>query len=110
MVLDLVDKHQETIQAAIKALHTRTFFAHYPENPSPEIYGENTDKEAREKFKASLNKRFEELQQGEPEGWVGQEESPYEQQPLGITYIFNDCLPKRTPRNRVRRPRHWLRA
>ncbi len=88
MVLDLVDKHQETLKAAIQALHKRSFFAHYPENPSPEIYGENADKEAREKFKSSLNQRFEELQQEGPHDWVGQEESPYEQQRLGVSYPY----------------------
>ncbi|GAA4428978.1 phenylacetic acid degradation protein PaaN [Pontibacter saemangeumensis] len=88
MNLNLVDKHQSTIDTAVRALHERTFFAHYPENPSPDVYGEHADKEGREKYKAHLNQKFEELLQQDPEAWVGQEESPYEQQPLGVKYPF----------------------
>jgi len=81
-------KHQPTLNAAVQALHGRTFFAAFPENPSPEIYGVDADANGREKFAQLRNQPFRELQQGEPEQWVGQEESPYEQQPLGITYPF----------------------
>lgn len=88
MNLNLVDKHQSTIDTAVRALHERTFFAHYPENPSPDLYGEHADKEGRDKYKAHLNRKFEELLQQDPEAWVGQEESPYEQQPLGVKYPF----------------------
>ena len=88
MKFNLVDKHQSAIDTAVRALHERAFFAYYPENPSPEIYGEHADKEGREKYKAHLNHRFEELLQQNPEAWVGQEESPYEQQPLGVKYPF----------------------
>ncbi|MFD2513468.1 phenylacetic acid degradation protein PaaN [Pontibacter locisalis] len=88
MKLDLLNKHQDAINTAVKAIHERTFFAHYPENPSPEIYGENADKEGREKYKAHLNSKFDELLQKDPEQWVGQEESPYEQQALNVKYPF----------------------
>jgi len=88
MKLNLVDKHQATLDTAVRALHARTFFAHYPENPSPEVYGENADKEGRAKYAAFLNQKFEELLQEDPGGWVGQEESPYEQQALGIKYPY----------------------
>jgi len=81
-------------------LHERTFFAQYPEHPSPKIYGETADEEGRKKFQAMLNSRFEELDQhrGDPSpppagramssGWVGDEVSPYLQEPLGIEYPF----------------------
>ncbi|WP_114779471.1 phenylacetic acid degradation protein PaaN [Botryobacter ruber] len=88
MAPELVDKHQQTLDKAVQALHERTFFAWFPENPSPEIYGENADKEGRGKYTSYLNHKFEELQQQDPEQWVGQEESPYEQQPLGIQYPY----------------------
>ncbi|GAB3196760.1 phenylacetic acid degradation protein paaN [Pontibacter aydingkolensis] len=88
MKLDLLNKHQDALNSAIKALHERTFFAHYPENPSPEIYGENADKDGREKYKSYLNEKFSELLQQDPEQWVGQEESPFEQQPLNIKYPY----------------------
>jgi phenylacetic acid degradation protein paaN len=88
MAINLATKHQTTLDTAVRALHERTFFAHYPENPSPEIYGENADKEGREKYTSRLNNKFEELLQENPESWAGQEDSPYEQQPLGIKYPF----------------------
>ena len=80
----MINKHQATLDAAVQALHGRTFFAAFPENPSPEIYGADADAQGREKFAAMRGQHFTELQQGTPDGWAGQEESPYEQQSLGI--------------------------
>ncbi|SET57228.1 phenylacetic acid degradation protein PaaN [Hymenobacter actinosclerus] len=85
---DTTHKHQATLDAAVEALHGRTFFAAFPENPSPDIYGADADKDGRAKFKAHRDQRFTELQQGEPAGWAGQEESPYEQASLGIAYPY----------------------
>ncbi|MEL7002115.1 MAG: phenylacetic acid degradation protein PaaN [Bacteroidota bacterium] len=84
--MSLYQKHKELLDKAIKALHERTFFAAYPEHPSPKIYGETADKEGREKFQASMSKNFEELNQGDSSEWVGVEESPYLQEPLNIKY------------------------
>ncbi|PTB96954.1 phenylacetic acid degradation protein PaaN [Marivirga lumbricoides] len=84
--MSLFKKHKETLNKAIDAIHDRAFFAQYPEHPSPKIYGEEADKDGREKFQAGLNKKFEDLLQESPEAWVGQEESPYMQKPLGILY------------------------
>lgn len=82
----LFQKHQDKLNQAIQALHARTFYAAYPEHPSPSVYGETADADGQAKFKAMLGKHFEELKQDNPTGWVGQEESPYLQDPLGITY------------------------
>lgn len=82
----LFNKHQVTITKAIEALHKRTFFAAYPEHPSPAVYGETADAEGQEKFKASLGRKFDELKQEGATSWIGVEESPYTQEPLGITY------------------------
>jgi len=68
------------------ALHSRTFYAAFPEHPAPAIYGEQADAEGQQKFKSFLGNKFEELKQSAPLGWSGQEESPYLQEPLGITY------------------------
>lgn len=84
--MDLVTKHKPIIDRAIRAIHERTFFAQYPEHPSPKIYGEEADKEGREKFQARVGKKFEELLQGDASNWIGDEESPYLQEPLNITY------------------------
>ncbi|MGV3539937.1 MAG: phenylacetic acid degradation protein PaaN [Rufibacter sp.] len=85
-VAELVQKHKEVLERAIQALHERTYYSQYPENPSPTIYGEGADQAGLEKYKEQTGRRFEELQQGEPQEWAGQEESPYEQEGLGITY------------------------
>ena len=84
----MINKHQATLDAAVQALHGRTFFAAFPENPSPEIYGADADAQGRAKFAAMRGQHFQELQQGEPQGWAGQEESPYEQAALGIKYPY----------------------
>ena len=39
-------EHEQILKQAIDALHNRTFFSHFPENPSPEFYGEEADKKA----------------------------------------------------------------
>lgn len=84
--MDLATKHKPTIERAIKAIHERTFFAQYPEHPSPKIYGEEADKQGREKFQAQVGKKFEELLQGDSNNWIGDEESPYLQESLNISY------------------------
>jgi len=84
--MSLFEKHQQAIAKAIDALHARTFYAAFPENPSPTVYGETADADGQAKFKAALGKKFEELQQSNPEGWTGQEESPYLQEALKVSY------------------------
>lgn len=98
--MSLFEKHKATIDNAVKAVHERSFFAQYPEHPSPKIYGETADADGRKKFQDGLNKPFEELLQENPEDWVGQEESPYLQKPLGITY------PKFSPATLIERSKN----
>jgi phenylacetic acid degradation protein paaN len=84
--MSLYDKHKDTITKAIAALHNRTFYAAFPEHPAPAIYGETADADGQAKFKASVGKKFEELKQVNSQGWAGQEESPYLQESLNISY------------------------
>jgi len=84
--MSLYKKHDTIINKAITALHERTFFAAYPEHPAPAVYGETADADGQNKFKAALGNKFEELKQSAPEGWAGQEESPYLQETLKISY------------------------
>ena len=84
--MSLFATHKPVLEQAIHALHQRTFFAAFPEHPSPAIYGETADAQGQEKFKALLGKKFEELLQQDASSWIGEEESPYLQEPLGITY------------------------
>jgi phenylacetic acid degradation protein paaN len=79
-------KHQVILERAIRAIHERTFFAQYPEHPSPKIYGETADKEGQEWFKGILGKNFDELNSTGAQGWLGDEESPYLQEKLDIRY------------------------
>lgn len=82
----LFEKHKTLVDSAVKALHDRRFFAAYPEHPAPAVYGETADAEGQQKFKARLHTKFEELRQTDPVGWAGQEESPYLQEALKISY------------------------
>lgn len=84
--MSLYQKHDAQIHKAIKALRDRTFFAAFPEHPSPAVYGETADADGQSKFKNALGKKFEELKQTDSESWAGQEESPYLQEALNISY------------------------
>ena len=84
--MTLFEKHQANITKAIEALHARTFYAAFVEHPAPAVYGETADTDGQAKFKAALGKKFEELKQPNPTAWGGQEESPYLQEELKISY------------------------
>lgn len=84
--MSLFEKHNATLSKAIDALHARTFFAAFPEHPAPAIYGETADADGQAKFKASLGNKFSELKQTNTNGWAGQEESPYLQETLKVSY------------------------
>jgi phenylacetic acid degradation protein paaN len=84
--MSLFKKHQPLINKAIEALHSRTFYAAYPEHPAPAVYGETADADGQAKFKTQLGNKFNELKQSNAEGWAGQEESPYLQEQLGVSY------------------------
>lgn len=88
--MDLYKKHEGLLKKAINALHTRSFFAAFPEHPAPSLYGETADADGQAKFKATIGKRFQELLQDSPKAWKGQEESPYLQEPLNILYPVFD--------------------
>lgn len=84
--MHLFTKHKQTLHKAMEALHARTFYSSFAENPSPSNYGETADADGMAKFKNQLGKKFQELTQEEPCGWIGDEESPYTQESLRITY------------------------
>ena len=84
--MSLFEKHNANLSKAIDALHSRKFYAAFPEHPAPAVYGETADADGQAKFKAVLGNKFSELKQTKEEGWAGQEESPYLQEPLKISY------------------------
>ncbi|CAN5454620.1 phenylacetic acid degradation protein PaaN [soil metagenome] len=91
--MELFLKHQELLEKAIKAVHDRTFFSQYPEHPSPKIYGESADEEGRKNFEQMLNRNFEELIVEKSTKWIGEEESPFLQEALGIKYPAFEITP-----------------
>lgn len=84
--MGLFEKHSTLLNQAIEALHKRTFFAAYPEHPAPAVYGETADADGQAAFRATLGNKFALLKQANATAWIGIEESPYTQEPLGITY------------------------
>ena len=82
----LYEKHKAALDTAVRAVHERRFYAAYPEHPAPAIYGETADADGQQKFKATLNTKFQGLLQNDASDWVGQEESPYLQENLNIKY------------------------
>ena len=87
--MSLYKKHQGLLNDAIKALHERTFWAAYPEHPSPKIYGETADKDGQIAFKSHLNNNYEGLLQENEGEWRGEEDSPYLGENLNIKYPFS---------------------
>jgi phenylacetic acid degradation protein paaN len=81
----LFERHQKTIEAAVAAIRTRTYWSAYPEIPSGKIYGETAKADGQAAFEARLNKPFT-LDQPGTIGQVGGEVSPYLGKPLGVTY------------------------
>lgn len=86
--MNLFEKHQETLENAIKANRERTFFAAFPENPK--AYGMEASEAGKLAFQNSMNKNFEELLQENPKTFAGDEVSPFLQLGLGIKYPIFD--------------------
>ncbi|UII24443.1 phenylacetic acid degradation protein PaaN [Fulvivirga maritima] len=84
--MELFNKYKNLLETAIKAVHERTFFAAFPEHPSPKIYGETADEEGLQNYESHLGKQFDELLQEGATSWSGSEESPYLKESLNITY------------------------
>ncbi|MHC4990063.1 MAG: phenylacetic acid degradation protein PaaN [Planctomycetota bacterium] len=80
----LLDRHRETLEKALTAIHERSYFSAYPEVPSGKIYGENARAEGQAAFDRRLGAIFPIAQPG-GHGSVGSETSPYGIE-LGVTY------------------------
>ncbi|MBY4677158.1 phenylacetic acid degradation protein PaaN [Marinobacterium arenosum] len=73
---NLFAKHQDTLHAAVNAIHSRDYFSPYKESPSPRAYGETANKDGENAFKAHIGSDFE-LQMPGIVGKAGSEKSPY---------------------------------
>lgn len=82
----LYDKHTAILERAIEAMQKREFYAQYPEMPSPQIYGENAEAEQKAIYEKQVGAKFERLKQSHDTWVVSDEQSPYTQQKLGISY------------------------
>ncbi len=85
----LLDKHRATLDGAIDAIRTRSYWSPYGEMPSPRIYGEGADAAGKAAFDALPGQRFE-LDQPGLTGWYERETSPYGTT-LGIAYPVCDA-------------------
>ena len=81
----LFEKHRNTIESAIQAVHARSFFAHFPESPSKAIYGETAATDGLAAYESRLGHPFM-LRQDYDHYAHADEVSPYTRRQLGITY------------------------
>ncbi|QSB15100.1 phenylacetic acid degradation protein PaaN [Natronosporangium hydrolyticum] len=82
----LYTKHAETLARALTAIAERDYWSHYPESPSPKVYGEHAATEGKAAFEAYLGKPFPLDQPGDR---VATEQSPFGI-PLEIKYPHTD--------------------
>jgi phenylacetic acid degradation protein paaN len=73
---DLFERHRETLEKAIEATRTRTYFSAYNESPSPRVYGENAAADGKSAFEALCGGPFP-LSTPGAEGTVSTEKSPF---------------------------------
>ncbi|MBL8629891.1 MAG: phenylacetic acid degradation protein PaaN [Rhodospirillaceae bacterium] len=85
----LVDKHQPTLNAALRAVQTRASWSPYKDSPSTKIHGPDKPVQGKAAFEARLGQRYI-LDQPGIVSWAGAETSPYTGQALGITYPVSD--------------------
>lgn len=82
--MSLFQQHKSILDNAIKANSERAFFAQYPEHPK--AYGEEAPKKGQEAYQKQLGSKFSGIYAEGAEKWLGEEESPYTQEKLGISY------------------------
>ncbi|GHF17571.1 phenylacetic acid degradation oxidoreductase [Kordiimonas sediminis] len=81
----LFEAHKDTLDKALDACRTRSFFSPFVESPSSKIHGTDKVRAGKEAFEAHLGTSFD-LEQPGTVGRTGFEVSPYTQEPLGIDY------------------------
>ncbi|GAB2680379.1 phenylacetic acid degradation protein PaaN [Aliiglaciecola aliphaticivorans] len=89
--IDIIAKHQTTLEQAIEAVKTRKSWSPFKDSPSTKIHGPEKPNLGKAAFTAHLNQPFT-LDLPGIKGWAGEEVSPFTQQKLGITYPL--CEPE----------------
>ena len=82
----IIEHHAETLREAIEAIHARTFYAHWPESPSPRTYGEEAGPAGQKAFEAQLGSNYILPRQTSDNQVISAEESPYTRKRLQISY------------------------
>lgn len=77
-------QHQDLLEKAVQAIHTRGYWSPFPEMPSGKAYGETANDDGKASFQVRLKKSFP-LDEPGATGQLGAEISPYGF-PLEITY------------------------
>ena len=82
---NLVEKHQDALNEAIQAVHSRAFYTRYPEPPSKRIYGESANEIGLAAYQRQVGIRYPLLQEGDT--WItGSETSPFTLEKLNTSY------------------------
>lgn len=81
----LCDRHEEVLAEAAEALAARSYYARYPDSPSPRVHGEGAAEAGSAAYEALLGGPFELGDQPTTGQRVGSEISPYGPV-LGVTY------------------------
>lgn len=92
----LFENHRQMIEQAVQAVHKRVYWSPFPEMPSPEIYGATAEADQKQKYEQQLGQKFSRLRQSHDTWLKSDEQSPYTQQDLGVTYPAfkkkQDCI------------------
>ena len=87
----LFEKYRGIIDSALEAVHKREYYSQYPEMPSPQVYGETAEADQKKLFDGQLSGKFDRLKPSHDSWMTSDEQSPYTQQKLGISYpVFAD--------------------
>ncbi|WP_439470735.1 aldehyde dehydrogenase family protein [Brevundimonas sp.] len=87
---ELIARHAATLDAAIQAVRTRAAWSPFSDSPSTKIHGPDKPGAGKAAFESRLGTTFELHQPGATGETVGEEVSPFTQQPLGIRYPVSD--------------------
>lgn len=84
--MTLYEKHLDLINSIIDTKQFCGSFEYFTQTDTLHNNFNQHIASGEKKFADYLNNRFEDLRQGKPSRWLGEEESPYTQEFLGITY------------------------
>lgn len=90
MAHPLLERHRETLDAALEAIRTRGYWSAYPEMPSPKVYGETAMQDGKAAVDAFRGQEFA-LEMPGRIGSVASESSPYG---IELSISYPECDPQ----------------